>query len=67
MTTADGDLIVQAQRVESPDDISVGFWMGEPHTCMKGYRFITPADAVQEFTRDLQADEDRLEPPVRIP
>jgi hypothetical protein len=55
----DGDFILEAERLDSPDDVSVRFWHGEPYMLMRGYRFVVKSADLREFAGELIADANR--------
>ena len=57
LTTTDEDFVLHVQRRESPGDIAIGFWTGEPYALMKGYRFVAVADELERFAGELRFDE----------
>ncbi len=56
--TLDGDFILDVRRLEPPQDVAVGFWVGEPYVLMKGCRLVTSASNVERFVRELRAEEE---------
>lgn len=67
MATTDDDFIVTVQRMSFPEDVSVGFWVGEPYELMKGFRFVVAAEAVKQFARDLHLEEQAVLPRSPLP
>jgi hypothetical protein len=55
----DGDFIIEAERLVSPEDISIRFWHGEPYMLMRGYRFVVKSADLQEFAGELIAEARR--------
>jgi hypothetical protein len=55
----DGDFILEAERLESPGDVSVRFWHGEPYMLMCGYRFVVKSADLREFASELIAEATR--------
>lgn len=57
LTTTDEDFVLELKRRDSPGDIAVGFWTGEPYALMRGYRFVAVSDDVERFAGELHFDE----------
>ncbi len=67
ITTMDEDLIIEVRRVESPNDVAIGFWTGEPYDLIVGYRFVVGMSDLAQFATDIRADEESVAPPSRLP
>jgi hypothetical protein len=67
LTTTDYDLIIEARIMDGKDDVSIGFWTGEPYGLMHGYRFMVQIADLQPFAIELLSDENRTAPPAQLP
>ena len=51
--STDADLIVEAERLSSPDDIAIRVWYGEPYMFLRGYRIVVTIGDLKNFAFDL--------------
>ena len=60
-TNIDYDFHIDAESLEwqPDDDISVGFWHGEPYDLMRGFKFVVRAQDLSGFALALVAEAAR--------
>jgi len=66
VASTDADFIFEVERLPSPGDVSVRFWLGEPNAVMRGWRFIAKEVDLSSFAQELEADEKGIQAPGRL-
>jgi hypothetical protein len=65
--STDADLAFEVKQLESPGDVAVSLWEGEPYRLMKGWRFVVQGSTLIPFAESLLAEEQAAAPPGRLP